>query len=199
MSLFPTVEPSNAVLVHYSMLEESGGQSLLLRLRDGEHTATLEQLRTAFPNTFARPAPPISVLNLDRTASLPTLLAIVVGLLAAATVIHALIIISRGSRRDMTMLRVFGATASRARSTMFWLATALTLPALVLGAIVGLVGGRWGWQQIAEERALDQAPTYAPLAIVLVIVGGVIVANLVAWLPARRATSGTPGAVLRAE
>ena len=199
MSLFPTVEPSDAVLVHYSVLEDSGGRSILLRLRDGEHTAALEQLRTAFPNTFARPAPPISVLNLDRTAGLPTLLAIVVAILASATVIHALIIISRGSRRDMTMLRVFGATAAHARSTMFWLATALTTPALVLGAIIGLVGGRLGWQQIARERALDQVPTYALLAIALVIIGGIVVANLVAWLPARRATTGTPGTILRAE
>ena len=117
MSFFPTIEPSNAVLVHHSMLEEqgAGGQSLLLDLRDAEQAAALEQLRSAFPNTFARPAPPISVLNLDRTASLPTLLAFVVGVLASATVIHALIIISRGARRDMTMLRVFGATAAHAR------------------------------------------------------------------------------------
>ena len=82
---------------------------------------------------------------------------------------------------------------------MFWLATALTLPALVLGAMFGLIGGRWGWQQIAQERSLDQAPTYAPVAIVLVIIGGIFIANLVAWLPARRATTATPGAVLRAE
>ena len=199
MSLFPTVEPRDAVLVHYSMLEEQGGQSLLLDLRDGEQTAALERLRTAFPNTFARPIPPISVLNLDRTAGLPTLIAIVVGVLASATVVHALIIISRGSRRDMTMLRVFGATATHARSSMFWLATALTVPALVLGAIVGLVGGRVGWQQIARQRALDQVPTFAQLAIALVIVGGILIANLVAWLPARRATNDAPGTILRAE
>jgi hypothetical protein len=82
---------------------------------------------------------------------------------------------------------------------MFWLATALTVPALVLGAIIGLIGGRVGWQQIARQRAVDQVPTYAPVAVALVIIGGILVANLVAWLPARRATSGTPGAILRAE
>jgi hypothetical protein len=37
------------------------------------------------------------------------------------------------------------------------------------------------------------------LAIVAVIIGGILVANLVAWLPARRATTDAAGTILRAE
>ena len=50
----------------------------------------------------------------------------------------------------MTMFACSVLLHPKPRSTMFWLATALTLPALVLGSMVGLIGGRWGWQQIAQ-------------------------------------------------
>ena len=198
-SLFPLVDPQDGVLVHASVLEGQGPQAIMLRLTGSDREAGIAQLRAAFPSTFATPQPPTSVRNLESTASVPTLLSIVIGLLAAASIVHALAILARGSQRDMAMLRVFGATASHARSAMFWLASALTVPALVLGAIVGAVAGRIGWQRITRDRALDQSPGFMPLAIVAVVVGGSLIASCVAWWPARRATKEAPGTILRAE
>ena len=82
---------------------------------------------------------------------------------------------------------------------MLWSASVLVGPPVVLGAAIGLVVGRVGWWAIARERALDQPPISAWPWIAVVIVGGLTLANMVAWLPARRGAHTPAATVLRAE
>ena len=200
-ALFPAVDPKNGVVVHSSLLtKENRGNlpvagSLLVGVDPAFRAETAAALASAFPNSYATAVPPLDVRNLQRIAGVPALLAVVIGLLAFASLVHALIVITRSSRHDLTVLRVLGASRRQARSSLLWLATALVGPAVIAGAVVGLIGGQVGWRSIAKGRALEQAPVI-PAAW---IVAGLVVANLAAWLPARRSANASPAAVLRTE
>jgi len=65
--------------------------------------------------------------------------------------------------------------------------------------VVGVIGGQIGWRSIATGRGLDQAPVTTIPRIAVVIVGGIVTANAVAWLLARRSTRASPASLLRAE
>ena len=204
-SLFPAVDPKNGVLVHPSLIGAHGtvaqnvAGSLYVRIDPAFRTETAAALKASFRNSYATAVPPPDVRNLQRVSGAPLLLALVIVLLAAASLAHALILMARASRHDLTVLRALGGSKRQARASLLWLATALVGPPLVLGAVVGMTGGRIGWQSIATGRALDQAPVLALPWIAAVMVGGLVVANAVAWLPARRSVKASPAAVLRAE
>ena len=204
-ALFPAVDPKNGIVVHLSLLtmENQGitpvAGSLLVGIDPAFRDETAAALASAFPNTYTTAVPPLDVRNLQRIAGVPALLAAVIALLAFASLLHALIVITRSSRHDLTVLRVLGASRRQARASLLWLATALVGPAVIAGALIGLIGGQVGWRSIAKGRALEQAPVIPAAWIAAVIVFGLVVANLAAWLPARRSTNASPAAVLRTE
>ncbi len=204
-SLFPPVDPKNAVLVHPSLIGARGtvaqnvGQNLYVRIDPAFRTETAAALKASFRNTYATAVPPPDVRNLQRVSGAPPLLALVIALLATASLSHALILIARTSRHDLTVLRALGGSRHQARASLLWTATALAGPPLLLGALVGVVGGRSGWHSIATARAFDQAPVLALPWVAVAIVGGLVTANGVAWLAAGRSVNASPAAVLRAE
>ena len=204
-ALFPAVGPKNGVVVHPSLLtkENQGTTSVAVSLLVGIDPAFRDQtaaaLTSAFPNSYATAVPPLDVRNLQRISGVPALLALVIGLLAFASLAHALIVIARSSRHDLTVLRVLGASRRQARASLLWLATALVGPAVIAGAVIGLIGGQVGWRSIAKGRALEQAPVIPAASIAAVIAAGLVVANLAVWLPARRSANASPAAILRTE
>ena len=79
------------------------------------------------------------------------------------------------------------------------LATALVVPAVLLGIPVGVALGRWGWMAVAEELHVLVEPAVPALALALVVPGALLVANLVAAAPAWAARRTPPATVLRSE
>ena len=77
---------------------------------DADRMATLEALRGAFPTTMFEPRPPQQILNLDLIADQPLIMALVVGLLAGAALIHTLVTSIRHNRRQIAVLRTIGFT-----------------------------------------------------------------------------------------
>ena len=204
-NLFPSIDPKNAVFVDSSLIRANGGgapnvaQSILVRVDPSYRSETAAALQTAFPNTYATAVPPPDVLNLQRVSNAPPLLALVIGILAGASVLHALALIARVSRRDLVTFRALGASTRQARASLQWSASVLVAPAIVVGAVLGLIGGQIAWRSIAHARALDQAPTTPTASILVMLVVGVVVTNAAAWLPARRHTNTASAASLRSE
>ena len=82
---------------------------------------------------------------------------------------------------------------------MAWQATTVAVVGIVVGIPLGIVVGRWLWDLFAEQINAVPYPTVSVLSVVLVAVGTIGLANIVATLPARSA-AGTPTAILlRAE
>ena len=70
---------------------------------------------------------------------------------------------------------------------------------IVIGIPLGIVAGRWLWTLFARQIYAVPYPTVSVLSIVLVAVGTVVLANVVAAVPARTAARTSIALVLHSE
>ena len=70
---------------------------------------------------------------------------------------------------------------------------------IVVGIPLGIVAGRWLWNLFAEQIYAVPYPTVSVTAMVLVVVGTLILANVVAAIPARTAARTPTALMLRSE
>ena len=59
--------------------------------------------------------------------------------------------------------------------------------------------GRWGWHEVAKQLGVDSGPIVPLTAVALVALATIVVAVLLALLPAHRASRMRPASALRAE
>jgi len=142
---------------------------------------------------------PSDIVAYDRVRSTPLVLALVLGVLAFATVAHGLVSAVRRRRRDLAMLATLGLTRRQVSATVAWQATTVGACALVIGLPLGIIGGRWAWGFLADDLGTLSEPQ-VPLAWVALAVPAVLLlCNLVAYVPGRLAARIRPAAVLRSE
>ena len=113
------------------MAPESQSQTYGVYIDPGaDRGATLAALRAAFPTTFLERSTPRQVSNLGLVSGQPAWLALIVGLLAGAALIHALVTSVRSNRRQIGVLKSIGFTKRQVMSTVAWHASLLTGAAL---------------------------------------------------------------------
>jgi predicted lysophospholipase L1 biosynthesis ABC-type transport system permease subunit len=175
----------------------------ILTFRPGvDEPAAVERLTDAYDNRFpvyARPNRPGDVANLAQVDRLPWLLAGFLAVLAVAVVAHALVVGVRRRRRDLAVLRALGFRSGQTRAAVAWQATSLAVVGVVVGLPLGVALGRWAWTLVADGLGVLDDPSVPVVALVLVPVAALGVANLAAALPAHRAATLSPAAVLRSE
>ncbi len=176
-----------------------GYDMLLVRWRPG---ADVKGASAALAKQGAPPSPaelPLQVQALRQTYSLPLVLGVFLALLAVATLAHALVTTVRRRRHELAVLRALGFTRRQSRLAIAWQATLLIVIGLVVGVPLGVVFGRLVWRSLAVSFPLVYTPPFALLATVLVVPVALLVANLLAAWPSRRASRIQPAAVLRSE
>ena len=163
--------------------------------------ARLNQATTeaGFGPVFADPFTPQEVADIGQVKVLPVFLGGFLALLAVGAVGHALATAVRRRRHDIAVLRALGMTRWQSRGVVLVQASVLALVGLVLGVPLGIALGRILWQVVADYTPLQYVPPLALLALVLVVPGALIVANLLAAWPGRRAAGLRIGHVLRTE
>jgi ABC-type lipoprotein release transport system permease subunit len=142
---------------------------------------------------------PSDIVAYDRVRSTPLALALVLAVLASATVAHALISAVRRRRRDLAMLATLGLTRRQISSTVAWQSTTVGVLALVIGVPLGIVGGRWAWGLLADDLGTLSEPRVPVLAIVVGVPVVLLLCNAVAYVPGRIAARMKPAVVLRSE
>jgi hypothetical protein len=176
---------------------------ILVRARPGAGVHRLRAELTEFAGRrqyFAEPAKlPDAVDSLGQLRSLPFALAIFFGLLAIATVAHALVTTVRRRRVDLAVLRSLGFTKRDSRVAIAWQATLIAIVGLVIGVPLGIFTGRFLWRQLAESFPVVYVPPLALVAVLLIVPVAIAIANLVAAGPAHAATRIRPARVLRSE
>ena len=141
---------------------------------------------------------PAKVSNLDEAEGFPQALAAFLAVLGLVTVGHALASSPRRRRRELAVLRTLGLVRRQVGATLAVQATAVSLVGLVVGLPLGIAAGRTLWGLVVSALSLVRRPV-VPASVLLVAAAAVVVANLMAVLPARRAAAVRPGEVLRAE
>jgi ABC-type lipoprotein release transport system permease subunit len=142
---------------------------------------------------------PSDVANFGGVAGMPFFIAAVFVAAAAAALAHALITSIRHRRRDVAVLKTLGFTSTQVLVTIGWQATTIAAVGLLAGIPLGLGVGRFTWTLFAQDLgAVPEAITpIGPTA--LVVPAAILLANLIAALPARAAAATQPAVVLRAE
>lgn len=70
---------------------------------------------------------------------------------------------------------------------------------ILVGIPLGIVAGRWLWDPFARQVSAVPYPTVPAVSIVLVAVGTLVLANVVAAIPARTAARTPTALMLRSE
>ena len=161
--------------------------------------AAYASLRREFGATVLRPLPAEDVLNLQSVDRLPTLLAGLVVLLGVAAVGNTLVNAVRQRRRDLAILRTVGFVRRQVAAVVAWQATWFSIIALLVGIPLGVAGGRWAWNLVASGMGSVSPPVVPALAIGLVILAALVLANVIAAGPGWMAARVAPGVVMRSE
>ena len=174
-------------------------RTIAVTLRDGADVDAFASRYRSDEIEVALPTPPAEVDRLIAVENLPRYLAIFLAGLAAAAISFATATTIRQRRRDLAVLRVLGMTGRHVRTVVAVLVLALTAAGAVLGGALGLVVGRQAWRSVAASVSLPFAPSIPVLAAVLVPVGAVLLAQVVASTSRRSAGRIPTALVLRAE
>ncbi len=164
-----------------------------------DRDATLTALREAFPTTFHAESTPTQVSNLGLVSGQPAWLALIIGLLAGAALIHALVTSVRSNRRQIGVLKSIGFTKRQVLSTVAWHASLLAGAALIVGIPLGVVIGRVTWSAIVDNLGVVSSPVVPLTAIVGVAALVLVVANLAALGPGWAAARTRAATALRTE
>lgn len=175
-------------------------QQYLIRMQTGANRIkVIDDLRSRFGATLMLPVPPPDVVNLEAVSALPGLLAGLVAVLALATLGHTLAVSVRARRTELAILKTIGFVRRQVSATAAWQATTVAVVGLVIGLPLGIAGGRWAWNAVADQLGVVPAPT-VPVAWLAVTAAAVILAfNLVAAGPAWAAGRVHPASALRSE
>lgn len=118
---------------------------------------------------------------------------------AVAALTLTLVASVRQRRRDLALLKTIGFVRRQLAAAVAWKATVAAAVGIVIGIPLGLVVGRWLWDLFAQQISAVPYPTVSIPSVVLVALGTVLLANLVAAAPARAAARTPTALMLRAE
>ena len=182
------VPPADTVFVRFgSHTSFERGLSVLRRATSGDAFALVNRQQSA------------TVGNVSRLSSLPLILSVIVGILGAATLAHALTTTIRRRRRDVAILKTLGFVRRQIRGTVAWQCMTLTVTALGIGLPLGIAAGRWGWRLFASQLQVVPLPVTSWLAIGSIALGTIVLGNLIALAPGLAAARTPAAVVLRTE
>ncbi|MEO5840527.1 MAG: ABC transporter permease [Acidimicrobiales bacterium] len=142
---------------------------------------------------------PAVIQNLGRVRAIPYLLAALLGALAVLTVAHVMLTSMNNRRRDIAIVRCLGADRSWITRAVHWQATSFTVLPLVVGTPVGLIVGQLVFRSFADSVGAVNDASRPFMYVGAIVVGLVLLANLAAAVPARRARRLAPALLLQSE
>ncbi len=142
---------------------------------------------------------PAEIVNYKTIGLTPTVL--VSGLALGAIVALALTLLAsvRQRRRDLALLKTIGFVRRQLAAAVAWQATVAAVVGILVGIPLGLVTGRWLWDLFARQIYAVPYPTVSVPSVLLVAFGTLVLANVIAAVPARNAARTPTALMLRAE
>jgi ABC-type antimicrobial peptide transport system permease subunit len=190
-------------------VQQPGPNAVLVRFKEGANQAagfrSLQSIARKIPQIkgdggsvlpVQRPA---EILNYRTLGTTPTVLG--VALAAGAVIALGLTLVTsvRRRRTDLALLKSLGFTKRQLASAIAWQASVAVGIGCVVGIPLGIVLGRFLWDLFVHQINAVPDPTIPTWSIVLIGVGAVILANLVAAVPGRIAARTPTAQLLRSE
>jgi hypothetical protein len=127
---------------------------------------------------------------------------ILAGTLAAGAVASLWLTLAASVRRrraDLALLKTLGFTRRQLAVTVAWQSTITVAAGALIGVPLGIALGRYLWDLFARQISVVPEPSVPVLTVLLVVIGALAAANLVAAVPGRSAARVPAAALLRAE
>ena len=142
---------------------------------------------------------PAEIVNYQTMGDTPALLA--AGLAVGAVVALGLTLTAsvRRRRRDLAVFKTLGFTGRQLMAAVAWQSTIAVGIGTVVGVPLGIVAGRFLWNLFARAIYVVPAPSVPAPVIVLIVIGSLVLANVVAAVPGRMAARTPTVLLLRAE
>ncbi|MEO7427818.1 MAG: ABC transporter permease [Acidimicrobiales bacterium] len=179
------VDAAAAAALDPNQADDPASQAFVIRFtREVNRGAAIARLRGDFPQTVVSPFPASDINNLQRISTLPAALAVLVALLGAGAIAHAIAVTVHRRRRDLAVLRCLGFRTRDISVTVACQASAMGIAGLVVGIPLGAAVGRVIWRLLADQVGVAAAPV-TPLVLILSICAAALVAvNVAAAVPA---------------
>lgn len=142
---------------------------------------------------------PAEIVNSRQVGSVPAVLAVALGAAAAVSLALALASSVRRRRHEFALLRALGFTPRQLGTSIAWQATATIVVGLLVGVPVGVALGRSLWTAFASQLDVVSRPAVPLGLLALVGAAAIVVANVVAAVPARWVQRVKPATALSAD
>ncbi len=184
----------NAILVRLR-----GGFSPSAELRSLQHIATATTNNANFGVTVLSVLRPAEIVNYRSLGDTPVFLGS--GLALGAVVALALTLLAsvRRRRRDLALLKTLGFTRPQLAAVVAWQSSVAAVIGAVVGVPLGIALGRWLWDLFAHSIHAVPVPSVPVVSVILIAIGAVVLANLVAAVPGRLAARTPTALLLRSE
>lgn len=185
-----------------------GPNAILVRVKPGvNHVAALASLNSILTKLGGRSnggivvgvQRPAQIINYRSLGSTPTVLGGALALGAVAALGLTLIASVRRRRRDLALLKILGFTHGQLAAAISYQSSVAVGIGTVVGVPLGIIAGHFMWDLFAREINAVPQPTVPVLSIVLIVVGALVLANVVAAIPGRIAARTPTALLLRAE
>ncbi|MEO7397547.1 MAG: ABC transporter permease [Ilumatobacteraceae bacterium] len=170
---------------------------VLVRFREGTPGGASETAQTA---EFSPPdalETPTSVRALERVTAAPFVLGIVLTILMIVACAYLLEASGRARRRDLAVLRALGSDSGQLRAIIHWQAMLVTAFTLVVGLPLGIILGRSIVDRVTDALGIVPGADVPVMLVMAVVLAAIAAANLLAVLPARRASRANVAELMR--
>jgi hypothetical protein len=180
----------------------AGNGSFLVQVApDARGRAALSALSNEYQSTgqLDIPYPPTDLVNFGRAVNFPLIFGLVVIVFGVATLLHLLLTSLSRRRREMGLLKSLGFVRHQLALSVSWQTTTVAVVGLVIGIPLGIAAGRVVWSAFADNLGVGTQPVVTVSEIALLALGVLVVANLLAVVPAVVAARARPASLLRTE
>ena len=194
-------------LLPYSLIPDavtSQPNDIFVTLRPGaDRAAATRELQRLVPASNGGQVIPVQrpaeIVNYRSLGATPALLGAALAAGAVAALCLTLFASVRRRRRDLALLKTIGFTRRQLAAAVAWQSTIAVALGAVIGVPLGIALGRFLWDLFAREISVVPEPTVPGPTVVLITVGALVLANIVAAVPGRMAGRTPTALLLRAE
>jgi hypothetical protein len=149
------------------------------------------------PTVASAPITPTSLVNFGEAVNFPLIFGVMLAIFGAATLLHLLVVSVSRRRHQVGLLKVLGFVNRQVISSVAWQATTLAAVGIVIGIPLGVVLGRATWNLFANNLGVVPVAVVPIWIVAVLALGVVVVANVLAVLPALAATRSRPARLLQ--
>jgi hypothetical protein len=189
--------PREAACRRAALATSSGGGLIVGVVAGPAGRAAVNHYLAIDRSNVTLPITPTSLINFGEAVNFPLIFGAMLALFGAATLAHLLVVSVTRRRREVGLLKVLGFVNGQVASAVAWQATTLALIGIVIGVPLGLVVGPAVWRAFANNLGVVPVSVVPVWLIVVMVAGVLVVANLIAVLPALVATRSKPADLLR--